>query len=209
MQKPSPIFSRTWKRLLSVAALVILAPWAAQAYPEYQQFIVKHSGRSVNCAMCHMHADGPEGAAPGQIGRLTPAELERLGRARAAFLPGAKVDNPILNAFGNHIISSLGKKKFLELRMAPAQLAEQLPKDSDLDQDGIPDVQEYLEGTHPCNRNDGNPWRLFTTNFQRSLPQILLALAATVAGLYGLGHLLRGFANATRLKEEEEPEGDW
>ena len=176
----------------------------APAYPEFQAFIKKQSGRPVNCAFCHAHADGPEGTASGQIGRLTPAELERLGRARAAFQPGVAVDSPILNAFGNHIIKSLGKTKFLEIRLAPAQLASALPKESDLDQDGIPDSREFLDGTHPLNRNDGRPWLLFKHNFREQFTPIILTLAATLAGLYGLSHLLRGFAEAMRLKQEED-----
>jgi hypothetical protein len=187
-----------------ILVFLLASAATASAYPEFQQFIVKHSGRGVNCAFCHAHADGPEGAAPGQIGHLTAAEQAELGRARAAFEPNAKPANPILNAFGNDIINRLGKKRFLELRLAPAQLAEALPQDSDLDGDGIPDAQEFLAGTHPLIASDGNPWRLFRTNLQRNLPQILLTLAATVLGLYGLTHLLRGFAAATQKQEALE-----
>lgn len=190
--------------LLSLTFALGFASLPASAYPEFQAFIVKNSGRAVNCAMCHAHPDGPDGAAPGQIGRLTAAEQERLGRARAAFEPGAPVDSPILNSFGNHILKSLGKKKILELRLSPNQLAEALPKDSDLDNDGIPDYREYLDGTHPVNRHDGRPWLLFKNNFTRNLPSIFLTLTATIAGMWGLAHLLHGFAAATRLKEEEE-----
>ena len=192
-----------------VCALTLLITTAAaslQAYPEFQQFIVKHSGRPVNCAFCHANPDGPEGAGPGQIGHLTAGEQVELVRARGAFEPGAKTHSPILNAFGNHIINSLGKRNFLELRLAPAQLAGVLPKDSDLDGDGIPDAREYLAGTHPLIPSDGDPWLLFKAKFRRNLPQIVLTLAATVAGLWGLGHLLQGFAAATRLKDEDAEE---
>jgi hypothetical protein len=185
--------------VLALIASIVCAP-RLQAYVEFQTFIVTNSGRPVNCSMCHSHPDGPEGTAPGQIGRLTQIELERLGQARAAFTPGTQVDSPILNEFGNHIIESIGKTKFLELRLNPAALADVLPADSDLDGDGIPDVREYLEGTHPVNPRDGNPWLLFRTNVQRYWPQILLTLAATVSGLYGLGFLLHGFATATRSR---------
>lgn len=191
-----------WTLGLTLTALVG-AP-RLQAYPEFQQFVVKHTGRPINCALCHANADGPEGTAPGQIGHLSAAEQAELGRARAAFEPGAKPNSPILNAFGNHIINSLGKKKFLELRLAPAQLGEALPKESDLDHDGISDAQEYAQGSHPLIKSDGQPWLLFKTNLVRGWPQILLALAATVTGLWGLGHLLHGFDIATRLKEENE-----
>lgn len=177
-----------------------------QAYPEYQVFVAKNSGRAVNCAMCHAHADGPEGTAPGQIGRFTPAEQDRLGLARAAFEPGAKVDSPILNSFGNHLLNRLGKKKILELRAAPRQLAVVLPAASDLDADGIPDAQEYLDGTLPTNPHDGRPWLLLKHNFQRYLSQILLTFAATMAGLYGLRHLLYGVAVATETDRSMEHE---
>jgi hypothetical protein len=193
---------RAWIRIVPIVA----ACASLNAYPEFQQFVAKQSGRVVNCALCHAHADGPEGTAPGQIGHLTPAEQGELGRARAAFAPGAKPHSPILNAFGNHIIDTLGKKRFLELRLAPAQLAEALPKDSDLDQDGLPDVREFLEGTHPLLKSDGNPMALLRINFGRNLPQIALTLAATVSGLWGLGHLLRGFAAATRRKHSDHEE---
>lgn len=186
--------------------LASLAPAAAWAYPEYHAFVVKKSGRPINCALCHAHADGPDGAAPGQFGHLKAEALERLGRARAAFEPGVKVDSPILNAFGNHMVTTLGKKQLLEFKLAPEQIAAKLPPDSDLDHDGIPDVQEFLAGTHPLNRNDGHPWLLFKHNFWHNLPQIALTLAATVAGLWGLSHVLRGFAIATEIKKEDDEE---
>jgi len=189
-------------------ALAVLAvAGTAQAYPEFQKFVSQKSGRTVNCAMCHMHSDGPEGAAPGQIGHLTLAEQTELGRARAAFEPNANVKSPILNAFGNHIINCLGKKQFLELRVTPAELANKLPKDSDLDADGITDVNEYLSGTHPLIKSDGRPWLLFKANLAANLGQIVLMLAATVLGLWGLHHLLHGFDVATRLHDDDEESG--
>jgi hypothetical protein len=184
---------------------LFLLPGTGRAYPEFQQHIVKSTRRPVNCALCHTHTDGPEGTAPGQIGHLTAAQQAELGRARAAFEPNAKPNSPILNAFGNHIINSIGKKKFLEVRLAPAQLPELLPKDSDLDRDGIIDTTELTLGTHPLIKSDGAPWLLFKASFLGNIPQILLALAATVVGLWGLGHLLHGFAAAAHLEEEEEP----
>lgn len=188
--------------ILLLVLVFVVRP--APAYPEFQAFVVKKTRRPINCAMCHVHADGPEGTAPGQIGRLTPAEFERLGLARTALAPGQSVDSPILNSFGNHIITSIGKTKFAELKVSPGALAELLPQDSDLDHDGIPDVREYLEGTHPVNRHDGNPWLLFVHNFNTNLTAILLTLAATVAGMWGLKHLLNGFATAARIKETDE-----
>ena len=192
--------------LIAVAALLLFTTIGLQAYPEFRAYIARHSGRPVDCAMCHVNHDGPQGTGPGQIGGLNPAELEQLGRARTAFAPGSKVENPILNAFGNHIVQSIGLTKFRELRLAPAELAKLLPQDSDLDGDGIPDVQEYLDGTNPLDPDDGRPWLLFKNNFRRNLSQIFLTLAATAAGLYGLSHLLRGFAKATEIPSEDEPE---
>ena len=183
--------------LVRVTILFALVAGSVDAYPEFQQYINKTSGRTVNCAMCHAHSDGPEGNAPGQIGKLTTAEQTELGRARAAFNPGAKPKSPILNAFGNHIIDSIGKTKFLELRLTPGELAAQLPQDSDLDNDGISDAVELATGTHPLLNTDGLPWLLFKVNFARNWGQIVLILAATVLGLWGLKHILTGFAKAT------------
>jgi hypothetical protein len=202
---PMPFRSIPCRTVPIVAVLVglCLAP-RLHAYVEYQTFIVTNSGRPVNCSMCHTHHDGPEGTAPGQIGRLSAVELEQLGRARGAFLPGTDIENPILNEFGNHIVRAIGRTKVLELRLNPAALADVLPQDHDLDGDGIPDVREYLEGTHPVNPRDGNPWLLFRNNFRRHLPSILLTLVATALGLYGLGYLLHGFAIATRVEDKSE-----
>lgn len=173
------------------------------AYPEFQQHILKTTGRPVNCALCHTHSDGPEGAAPGQIGKLTAAEQAELGRARAAFNPGANPQSPILNAFGNHLIQITGKTAFLELRLTPGELPGKLPQDSDMDHDGITDVVELAGGTHPLIASDGNPWLLFKAGFAENLGQILLMLAATVSGLWGLKHLLTGFATATQAEEHD------
>ena len=64
--------------------------------------------------------------------------------------------------------------------------------------------QEYLAGTHPLIKSDGSPWLLFKANFGANLGQILLMLAATVLGLWGLHHLLHGFDAATRLDDDNE-----
>ncbi|MEI6175639.1 MAG: hypothetical protein WCS43_02000 [Verrucomicrobiota bacterium] len=194
-------FTTAWKLLILLATAGTM-----QAYPEFQKQIVENSGRTINCALCHEHSDGPEGTAPGQIGHLTPAEQGELGRARAAFNPGGNVKSPILNAFGNHIVNSLGKKQFLELKVTPAELANKLPQDSDLDKDGIPDAVELRTGTHPLIKSDGLPWLLFKANFAENFTQILLMLAATILGLWGLHHLLHGFAAATKPNDEDESE---
>lgn len=180
---------------LCVVGLAIAAglPDAGWAHPEFQRDLVQRSGRAVNCAYCHTSADGPEGTGVGQIGRLTPSEMGQLGQARAALLPAAGVENPVLNAFGNHILNAVGKARILELRLVPGELAGVLPAGSDLDHDGIEDTQEFRDGTHPLIDSDGHPARLFMHNLRRSAWQIVLTLVATVLGLWGIKHLLEGF----------------
>ena len=179
-----------------VFALILFFMFAANvfAYPDFQAFIKKNSGRSVDCAFCHANSNGPEGNGPGQIGSLAPEEFKRLNFARGAFDPGRNVNSPILNAFGNRVIRELGKKKFMEIKNHPADLAKALDSRVDLDGDGIPDAQEFLDGTHPLKNTDGDPSKLFLANFEKNRTQIILLLFATLFTLYGLNNLLRGFA---------------
>ncbi len=81
----------TIRRGLLLVAVMVAACGPAAGYPEFQKFSQANSGRVTDCAMCHRHPDGPEGAAFGQIGSLTPAQLADLGKARAAFEPGVEV----------------------------------------------------------------------------------------------------------------------
>jgi hypothetical protein len=185
--------------------VVWLVPIAESwSYTEYQVHIAKTSKRNVNCAYCHAHSDGPEGTAYGQIGSLTPEQIRKLQEARSAFEPGRKVENPLLNPFGNYLIESLGKKKFLELRLTPGRLPEVLDPKSDLDRDGIVNVQEIRDGTHPLIASDGKPWLLFRHNFEANFGQIVLTIIGTLAGLYGLRHLLKGFAVAANATSGDE-----
>jgi hypothetical protein len=177
---------------LALAALALPAcAGAADAYPEFQKFVQARSGRSVNCAMCHVSPDGPNGAGFGQIGSLTPGELDRLNQARAAFEPGREVASPILNRFGNHIITTVGKTRFLQIRSHPEELAEALGAESDLDGDGIPDAREYLDGTHPLKETNGNPWLLFVHNLALYRFHLIMIVIATALTVYGLASLLR------------------
>ena len=178
---------------VALALCAVLAPLRAHAYPEFQTFIESQGGRTVNCAVCHAHPDGPEGPKPGQIGSLKPEELEQLNRARAAFEPGMNLKNPILNDFGNHIINVVGKREFLLLRQNPAGLVKALGPDHDLDGDGVPDAEEFLAGTLPTDPMHGDPWTLFWTNLKRRAFHVVMIALATVLGLYGLNNLLRGF----------------
>lgn len=188
----------------AVVALVLSAPRLAAAYPEYQKWVQKESGRSVSCAMCHAHPDGPEGVKHGQIGSLTPAEFEALGRARIAFEPGQKIDSPILNAFGNRIIEAAGKKKFMALRDRPEDLGKLLG-DSDLDGDGLSDAREYRDGTDVLNPHHGAPWALLAINLRRFGVHLGLLVLATMAGLYGLNHLFRWFGTAAEAALRDRP----
>jgi hypothetical protein len=191
------------KRRLSLLAMMLLAAAPALAYPEFEVWSEKSSGQFIDCAMCHSHADGPEGVKAGQIRSLSRQELDLLGEARAAFEPGIAIDSPILNPFGDRIIEKIGRKKFLEIRASdPGQLVALYGMDSDLDGDGIPDAREFMEGTSPVDSRSGDPWTLFATNVRRSWLDILMTILATLAGLYGLNKLLRWFEYQTEVPAE-------
>lgn len=175
---------------MSVLFLMGLFSSAVWAYPEFQEYSKKVSKRPINCAMCHTHPDGPEGVKVGQIGRLNAEELNDLGLARQAFLPGKGVKNPILNEFGNVILNDLGKDKIVELRQSIEHFAAALSQTSDLDHDGISDAEEFLDGTHPVNSLDGHPWKLFKNNFAKNWFHILMMILATGFGLFSLNNLL-------------------
>lgn len=187
--------------LVSVLALGATAT-PGWGYPELEAFIESHSGRYVDCAFCHTNPDGPEGVKPGQIRSLTPEELERLNRARAAFEPGSDVDSPILNDFGDEILRVVGKRRFLALRASdPEKLADALGFGSDLDGDGIPDAREYLDGTNPLDPQHGDPWRLALVNLRREGLDLAMIALATLLGLYGLDRLVRGLEAAASAEE--------
>ena len=197
------------KRRLSLLVTMLLAAAPALAYPEFEVWSEKSSGKFIDCAMCHSNAEGPEGVKPGQIRSLSREELDRLSEARAAFEPGVAIDSPILNPFGDRIIEKLGRKKFLEIRASgPGQLVALYGMDSDLDGDGIPDAREFVEGTSPVDSRSGHPWSLFATNVRRSWLDILMTILATLAGLYGLNKLLRWFEHQTETPQETAKQTD-
>lgn len=180
---------------LAVSGLMLglIVNSTAWAYPEFQQFLQKSSGRTTNCAMCHAHPDGPEGIKPGQIGYLSPEEMNQLNRARAAFEPGNTTQNPILNAFGNSIVNKLGKTRFLQIRLHPEELPAALGNDSDLDGDGVSDTEEMVAGTNPLDETHGPPLALLLVNLRRYWFHLLMMVLATVSGIYGLNQMLRGY----------------
>lgn len=189
--------------LIILAAMAFIGlSGAAGAYPEFQAWVQTHSGRNVNCAMCHAHPDGPEGLKHGQIGSLSPEALQRLNQARAAFEPGQEINSPILNEFGNEIIHQLGKTKFLSLRQNPDQLPDALSPSGDLDGDGLIDAREFREGTHPLDPNHGDPWALFMHNATALRFHIAMLALATLFGLVGLNNIMRSMAIAAMRHDE-------
>ncbi len=188
--------------MFAVTPLYVLSLSAADAYPQFQQFVEKHSHKTVNCAMCHVNENGPLGSGHGQIAALSADELKRLNFARLALTPGQDVDSPILNRFGNQIIKTVGKQKFVETIAEPAKLAEMLGDKSDLDDDGIPDSREFLDGTDPLNKLHGDPVKLFWINLSLYKMHIILAIVAVLSIDYGLAHLIKGISlNQAKPKE--------
>lgn len=176
---------------------------SALAYPEFQTHFQKKSGRAVDCVLCHTHPNGPEGAATGQIGALTPADLEKLARAHSAFEAGNKAENPILNDFGNSLLQVLGRKNILEARFKPEILVELYDPEKDLDGDGIADAQELMNGTHPLNDRHGNPWLLFKANFKRQKFHVVMIFLATIITLYGIAQVARGLEGMFAFRGDE------
>lgn len=180
-------------RLFLVAVTFLLAACGAGAYPEFQTWIDQQTDRSVNCAMCHSHGDGPDGLKAGQIGSLGPEQLEALNEARQAFKPGTEVKSPILNEFGDRIVGKLGRTGFIELRQRPQDFPQAYGFESDIDADGIADAQEYLDGTLPTSAQHGEPWPLFVHNLKANWWHIALISLAALFGCIGINNLIAGF----------------
>ncbi|MBS1994168.1 MAG: hypothetical protein JSS83_26840 [Cyanobacteria bacterium SZAS LIN-3] len=193
------------KRIIfALPALYALAITPVFSYPEYQEFVEKHSHRTANCAMCHVNENGPVGEENGQLSALTADEFKRLSRARGALEPGQDVDSPILNKFGNEIIKTIGKKKFVELKSDPAALAGALGNKSDLDEDGISDATEYLDGTDPLNKFHGDPIKLFSINLSRYKMHVVLTIVAVLALNYGLINLIKAISLTQSMPKRHE-----
>ena len=195
--------SNKWQviSIVSMLFLLVLFPLVAYSYPEFYEYSRKVSGRATNCALCHTHGDGPEGNEPGQISSLSKEEMRNLMRARAAFAPGQMVDNPILNKFGNELLRYLGKKKILELRNKPQDLPKELGQELDIDKDGIPDAQEYLNGTLAISKEDGHPAKLFIANLKKNATHILLAFFAVAFLFFGFVQWLMGIHGENVLRD--------
>ncbi len=174
--------------------ILLLFVSVVHAYPEFQKFSQSHSGRTVNCGMCHSSPEGPDGLSFGQIGSLDSLQMERLKEARRAQRPGMDVDNPLLNPFGNKLVKTMGVRLLVEAKKDPAMIHFYLNDASDMDGDGISDAQEYLDGTNPNNRHHGDPLVLFSTNIRHHLFEIVMIVVATAAGMFGFSNLLLAFA---------------
>ena len=190
---------------LVIVGAILCSSAPVAAYPEFHSMILKSSGRNVNCAYCHTHPDGPEGVKPGQIGSLSPKAMAQLNQARLHVEPGPPVDSPVLNDFGDLLLATIGKGKLLSIKATPDQLPDLIPA-GDLDGDGISDAQEVRDGTLPTNPHHGDPWSLLVINLQRYAFHIMMLVLATLAGLWGIGHLFRWFAQEARraLRGHEE-----
>lgn len=187
------------KRHASIVFVLLLLSFnsaPAFAYPAFQRFSEKHSGRTVNCAMCHVNAQGPSGSGYGQLLSLTADELAKVDAARDAAKPGVEVDSPIMNRFGNHIIKTLGMETVSDAIGAPELLAKSLGDKSDLDGDGISDAQEFLDGTDPLDKFNGEPKRLFLINLSRYKFELLFVAVAIGLIIFGL----TGFIKAKETK---------
>jgi hypothetical protein len=178
---------------LGVIVLLLAFAHTGFAYPEFQKFSQENSGRRVDCAMCHIAATGPSGTGLGQISGLSASEKELLSAAREAKQPGQNVKSPILNSFGNEMVRSLGGEKIAEITTEPAKLAALLGYKSDLDEDGIADAQEYLDGTDPTNNQSGKPSALFVHNLRSNVVGLAVGVIAVCSILYGIGCLLRAY----------------
>jgi hypothetical protein len=172
-------------------AVATLLSQRGEAYPEFQKYVQENSGRFVNCSLCHTHAEGPEGDKLGQIGRLDQEALERLNEARMAAEANNKAKSPILNKFGNHILNSGGMNAVANARGNPAALYTFLPKDSDLDGDGVTDVKELAAGTNPSDESHGPPLALFIANFKKNFGLILALTLSFAALFFGIGAIQR------------------
>ncbi len=168
----------------------------AFAYPAFQKFSQEHSGRTVSCAMCHVNSEGPSGQQEGQLLSLTAEELNRVDAGRDASSPGVDVDSPIMNRFGNHLIKTLGMDKVSEAISNPELLAQGLDK-TDIDGDGISDGREFLDGTDPLNKFNGDPKLLFWINLSRRKFEILYVALA-------IGLIFFGLSRFTKRRQETE-----
>jgi hypothetical protein len=199
----TPKRAHALRGILRAAAVIVLCISSqVQAYPEYQREIQSSSQRVVSCAMCHVHPDGPDGVKHGQIGSLGQGEMLLLSQSRGMLEPGPIVDSPILNSFGDHLVSQLGRNRLIAYRSQPAALGAAISQSNDLDGDGVGDARELRDGTDPTDPRHADPGLLFLVNLRRHWFHLVMLAAATVIGLFALSRLFNWFAFEARRADE-------
>lgn len=165
------------KKFLLVICYLLFTINSAFAFNEFQTFIEQKSKKQLNCAYCHRHTNGPEGNEDGQLGSLN--EEQRKLTAYNQFLQSNKefIDSPILNEFGNYLVKRLGYETVVHAQNEPEILIDKL-KTSDLDEDGISDAEELLNGTLPTDPLDGSPYKLFVSNVRKIWIELCFEIAA-------------------------------
>ena len=161
--------------MVAVIFCLLLGGKPALAFNEFQTYIEQKSKKQLNCAYCHSHVNGPNGNETGQLGSLS--EEQKQLTAYNQFLQGNKelVNSPILNEFGNYLVKKLGYDTIVKAQDDPNKIVEGL-KGSDLDQDGISDSKEVLDGTLLNDPLDGNPLKLFINNLNKKLIEIIFQI---------------------------------
>lgn len=151
--------------ILLICCIIFINP-SAIAFNDFQVYIEQKSKKQLNCAYCHKNPSGPEGNEPGQRDSLSEEQKQLTAYNQFLNTNKESVNSPILNKFGNYLVKNLGYESIVSAQNDPNTIVEKL-KNSDLDQDGIKDSQELLDGTLPGDPLDGNPFKLFTSNLKR------------------------------------------
>lgn len=171
-------------RVLLVTAGMWLASFhSAIAFPQYADWISEKSGKPIDCAYCHVNAEGPQGGGPGQIGSLSDVQLAKLRTP----------ESPILNAFGQSLIKHLGYEGVAQGLTDPAGVAQKM-KAFDMDGDGISDGDEMLYGTLPSDSLSAPPQLVWQKRLEKHMPFVLLVGGCGVAGAIALFMLSKKLA---------------
>ena len=162
-----------------VVAFFIPFKLNAFAFNEFQTYIEQKSKKQLNCAYCHSHVNGPNGNETGQLGSLSEEQKQLTAYNQFLSVNKESVDSPILNEFGNYLVKKLGYDTIVKAQDDPDKIVEVL-KESDLDQDGINDLEEVLDGTLPNDPLDGNPFKLFVSNIKKKWMEVCFQVIALV-----------------------------
>jgi hypothetical protein len=167
------------------------------AFPQYADWITEKSGRQVDCAYCHINAEGPQGTGPGQIGSIKDDDLPKLRTA----------ESPILNAFGKSIIKHVGYAGVAEGMMDPSSVAQKL-KAFDMDGDGISDGVEMEFATLPSDPLSAPPHLLWQKRLEKNMPFVLLIGVCGIAGAIALFMLSKHLSKTDAAKTTESTTPD-